>query len=117
MKNTKEILPLIKLRFNIDHPSIEECYSYGYECASTGADEQDNPFAPNTLESEKWSDGWWAGFYGEDALFTLDEDTNKAANDAWFQDGIGKWLIRALEITGVIAVSAIVGYQVLDMVA
>lgn len=126
MNDITALLPLVKLRFNIEHPSFEECYVFGYECAQSDVSETENPFNEGTSEHEQWSDGWWAGFYGEEPLFELNAgDTQagasvenlSAANDTEFKDGVGKWLLRAIEITGVIAVSAVVGYQVLDMVA
>lgn len=125
MNDTTAVLSLVKLKFNIDHPSIEECYSFGYECAQAEVDEDSNPFTAGTTEYEQWSDGWWAGFYGEEPLFKFTNDIVKvdapeqiqAANDNTFKDGIGKWILTAIEITGVIVVSAVVGYQLLDMVA
>jgi len=124
MNDTTSVLPHVKLQFNIEHPSIEECYSFGYECSQAELDESENPFAVGTCEHNQWSDGWWAGFYGEEPLFNLVTQTHEeqapvqvAANDKAYQDSIGKWLLKAIEITGVIAVSAVVGYQVLEMVA
>ncbi len=65
MNDTTELLPHIKLRFNIEHPSFEECYSYGYECALAEVEEDENPFREGSIEHEQWQEGWWAGFYGE----------------------------------------------------
>ena len=67
--DTTTLLPHIKLRFNIDHPSYEECYLFGYECGLSDVSEEDNPFKAHSKEAEQWIEGWWAGAYGEDPLF------------------------------------------------
>ena len=137
MNDTQALLSMVKLRFNIEHPSVEECYSFGYECADAGIGEEENPFADGTMGHDQWVDGWWAGFYGEEPIFELVDDfkkelvsdntlestqqfTTQAANDQSFQNSTlskSSWLMKVLEISGVLAVSAVVGYQVLDMVA
>ena len=125
MKDTNAMLPHLKLRFNIEHPTIEESYHFGYECALAELDIEENPFLEGTLSYDHWQEGWWAGFYGEKPLFEFAEysdevkplDVDAAANDAdYYQDKttiVRKWL----KITGALAASAIVGYQVIDMVA
>ena len=125
MNNTADLLPILKLRFNIEHPSIEESYLYGYDCANSGVEVEDNPFSAHTMEFEQWSEGWWAGFYNETPLFSLNESVNvpsnttpiQAVNDHIFTESMGEFLIRVLEITSVIGVVAVVGYQVLELVA
>lgn len=122
MSDTAELLSVLKLELNVKHPSVEECYVYGYEAAVAGIEEQDNPFRENTCEYGHWSDGWWAGFYGEDPLFSLDgspasSTDTVAANDQVYHDGIGHLLVKVLEITSVIGVAALVGYQMLELVA
>ncbi|RUR13007.1 transmission trait enhancer LetE [Legionella sp. km772] len=122
MNDTTALLPHIKLRFNIEHPSYEECYLFGYECALSEVAEEDNPFRAGSQESEQWLEGWWAGFYGEEPLFDLnaeaDEETEikrEAANDQQYQKSSIMTLV--FEISGAIAASAIVGYQLLELVA
>lgn len=127
MNDTTALLPDIRLRFNIDHPSIEECYVYGYECATAEIDEESNPFAEGTEEYNQWSDGWWAGFYGEEPLFTLNEESSheqqpaiiemEAANDKFYNVSVYSFLATFWKITGALAATAVVGYQVLDLVA
>jgi len=125
MKDMKAILPHIKLRFNLEHPSIEESYHFGYECALAELDIAENPFQEGTSLHDHWQEGWWAGFYGEKPLFELavhpDEasalDVEAAANDAKYYQDTSSTIKRWLKITGALAASAIVGYQVLDMVA
>ena len=124
MNDTTALLPDIKLRFNIEHPSFEECYAYGYECALAEVAEEANPYREDSKESEQWLEGWWAGFYGEKSLYELDDkedqeqtDAISAANDNTYHDhGLGL-VIRVMEYTGLLAVSAAVGYQLLDLVA
>lgn len=122
MNDTIALLPDLKLRFNIEHPSYEECYLFGYECALSEVAEEDNPFRQNSQEAEQWVEGWWAGMYGEKPLFDLssledDAELSKeiAANDHSYQKS--SFLTLVFEISGAIAASAIVGYQLLDLVA
>ena len=124
MNDTTALLPHIKLRFNIDHPSYEECYIFGYESASSGVAEEDNPFYVGSQKSEQWLEGWWAGVYGEKPLFDMssleDEgiqfENEIAANDQLYCHK-NNLLSLVFEISGALAASAIVGYQLLELVA
>lgn len=124
MNDTTALLPHIKLRFNIDHPSYEECYSFGYECALAEVEEDANPFRTGSNEAEQWLEGWWAGTYGEQPLFDmnhldseeLDLEREMAANDQEFHHK-HSFMSLVFEISGAIAASAIVGYQLLELVA
>lgn len=123
MNDTTALLPHIKLKFNIEHPSYEECYLFGYECAISEITEDDNPFRAGSPEAEQWSEGWWAGFYGEESLFNINySDAEEisliketAANDQQYHKN--SFLNLVFEISGAIAASAIVGYQLLELVA
>lgn len=116
MDNTTSVLPHVTLHFNIAHPSFEDCYVYGYECALAEITEEENPFQYGTPESEHWSEGWWAGFYGDKPIFEL-ETTSQAANDQTYHDKHAAFFSTFWQIAGAIAVSAVVGYQVMDLVA
>lgn len=124
MNDTTALLPDIKLRFNIEHPSYEECYLYGYECALLEVKEEENPFRADSQEASQWLEGWWAGAFGEQPLFDtsyLEEDDlscerEMAANDQQYQHK-HSIMTLVLEISGAIAASAIVGYQLLELVA
>jgi len=124
MNDINTLLADIKLRFNIDHPNFEECYAYGYECARAELGEEENPFALTSKESEQWLEGWWAGFYGEEPLYELSDyvsepfinTTAVAANDQHYEY-LNAFFAKVLEFSGIIAASALVGYQVLDLVA
>lgn len=124
MSEHNDVLPHVKLHFNLAHPNLEECYSYGYLCAVSEVSHDENPYKANTKEADQWSEGWWAGFYQEDPLFTEEdavsspEDTDlTAVNDTFFTEIRESYLTKVLEIASVIAVSAILGYQVLELVA
>lgn len=125
MKTMNELLPHIKLRFNIEHPSFEECYAHGYECGLKDVSESENPFIEGTKESDQWLEGWWAGFYKEEPIYDLTEyfiapedEYEVAANDEHYHGYTkSEFITRILEISSVIAVSAILGYQMIDMVA
>lgn len=141
MSGPKELLPYVRLRFNISHPSLEECYAYGYECALANIEEEANPYKEGTKENEYWADGWWAGFYGVDPAFKIpSEDQNKeikimqkvispseekrlfSMNDArpnnyrmialWTNNNLSK----TLKITGVLAAAMIIVFQLVVLV-
>ncbi|MFA6302399.1 MAG: transmission trait enhancer LetE [Legionella sp.] len=124
MNDTTALLPHIKLRFNIEHPSYEECYLFGYECGISEVSEDENPFQEGSPESEQWLEGWWAGVFGEKPLF----DTSSLETEESYQEHLDaandnqychKHSILSLvfEISGAIAASAIVGYQLFELVA
>lgn len=122
MSDTMLLLPHVKLHFNIEHPTFEESYVYGYECARADISEEDNPFAVGSKERDQWIDGWWAGFYGEQPAFVLSADQDAleldgSANDHVYHDNRDNFFIKFLEISGVIVMSAIVGYQLIELVA
>lgn len=130
MNDITALLPDIKLRFNIEHPSFEECYAYGYECAAAEVTEEENPYREGTMEAEQWLEGWWAGFYGEKPLFKFGSESNpeqevifepRAANDQTYHFGAdlvsSSFLSKMLKITGALAATVVVGYQVIDLVA
>ncbi|NDH66742.1 MAG: transmission trait enhancer LetE [Gammaproteobacteria bacterium] len=125
MDDIMKVLPDIQLRFNINHPSIEESYWYGYECASAELDEEANPFNLGSVESDHWIEGWWAGFYGETPAFShpLVEEklqaasSDDSANDHIYYEHLEQFIVKFLEISGVLVLSAIVGYQLLELVA
>lgn len=124
MNDTTALLPHIKLRFNIDHPSYEECYLFGYECGLSEVSEGENPFKEGSHEAEQWLEGWWAGVFGEKPLFDMNSIESEAMD--LFQDEAANdhvychkhsFLSLVFEISGAIAASAIVGYQLLELVA
>lgn len=120
MRETNDLLSMLRLKFNIEHPTVEESYSYGYEAAKAGFEEIHNPFSEHSNEHQYWVDGWWAGFYGEAPLFamgTCDASPVAAANDHAYHENMGSLFVKVLEITSVIGVAALVGYQVLELVA
>lgn len=122
MNDTTALLSHMKLQFNIEHPDYEECYSFGYECALAEISEENNPFKSGSQQADQWAEGWWAGFYGEEPLFesenlSIEEDElqTKSANDSHYHKN--SFLTLVFEISGAIAASAIVGYQLLELVA
>lgn len=123
MNELTTVLPHLKFRFHLEHPTLEECYAYGYECALADVSEDDNPYRLGSPEREQWLEGWWAGFYNEQPLFNIEADVEQgeqhagAANDVLYHQSHENYFLRVLEIAGVIAVSAIIGYQVIDIVA
>jgi len=123
MSDTMLLLPHIKLRFNIEHPTFEESYVYGYECARADVPEEENPFTPGSSESDQWLEGWWAGFYGEEPTFILADHQDAAANydssanDHVYHDQQESLFVKFLEISGVLVMSAIVSYQLIELVA
>jgi hypothetical protein len=134
MKKTNEILPYIRLRFNLEHPTFENCYIEGYEACGHSLEESSNPFKPNSAENEQWSQGWWDNFYGEEALFqysTIEDDElehsyqqDRASNEPSFYGQETETLLdsKQSKITLVAKVAAMVAasflsYQVIDLIA
>jgi hypothetical protein len=124
MNDITALLPHIKLRFNIAHPSYEESYALGYECALAYGAEEDNPFLEGSQEAQHWLDGWWDALSGEDPLFdvsalteeNLSQAKDVAANDQQYCQK-HSFLSLVIEISGAIAASALVGYQLFELVA
>ncbi|WP_454785635.1 transmission trait enhancer LetE [Legionella sp. WA2024007413] len=124
MNDITALLPHIKLRFNVEHPSYEDSYAFGYECALAEVAEEDNPFREGTQQAEHWLEGWWDAMEGEEPLFELNALENEeltvnevvAANDKEYGHKHG-FLSLVIEISGAIAASAIVGYQLFELVA
>ncbi|WP_058533377.1 hypothetical protein [Legionella saoudiensis] len=124
MNDITALLPHIKLRFNIDHPSYEESYALGYDCALAYAAEEDNPFPKGSKEAEHWLEGWWDALSGDEPLFDISaysqEETSlapeTAANDQQYCQK-HSFLSLVIEISGAIAASAFVGYQLFELVA
>jgi len=127
MHELDDVLPDVKLHFNIKYPILEDCYAYGYTCALSDLHADENPYPHGSKEWEHWAEGWEAGFYGEKPLFHPTEsdvtthiehaENETAVNDQMFQDLRDGYLTKVLEIASVIAVSAILSYQVIDLVA
>lgn len=123
MNNISALLPHIKLNFNIEHPSYEESYALGYQSAMHHANEEDNPYKLGSKAAEQWLEGWWDGLSNDEPLFDIaqyfeaDEiiERDKSANDNFFQKQ--SFLSLCIEISGAIAASAIVGYQLFELVA
>jgi hypothetical protein len=124
MNDITAILPDIALRFNVAHPSYEESYVFGYECAHAEVPEEENPFTMGSASAEQWMEGWWAYMGGEMPLFTKEDlaqadwDSQKvsAVNDPQYHHKHGIMTL-VIEISGAIAASALVGYQLLELVA
>ena len=61
-----------KLLFELKNPSYDDVWLEGYELALEEGEEEANPYEVGSTEHEFWTEGWWAGFYGEEPLFDLD---------------------------------------------
>lgn len=124
MNNINAVLPYVKLNFNIANPNYEESYSLGYQNAMHNAVETDNPFKEGTQAFEQWLEGWWDCTSGEEPLFDIKQyfdseeliDKENSANDRYFYQK-QSLLSLCLEISGALAASAIVGYQLFELVA
>lgn len=111
-----DLLSYERLMLNLHSPSLEDCWSEGYEAAESNEEESSNPYSMNSLEYEHWNQGWWAGFYGETRLYPRVEDTSEtqipssdsaninAANEPfWVQAGTKTWASSVLKIAGSVA--------------
>src|SRR3990167_7412079 len=101
MKTIEDVLPDIKLRFNVENPSYEECYGYGYACAVSSLELDANPYKKSSKLYEQFEEGWWDGFYGNEPLFALDcLNVSMAANDHVYTASA---FVTLLKITGTLA--------------
>lgn len=124
MNDITALLPDIKLRFNIDHPTYEESYASGYECALAYQSEEDNPFQKGTQEANHWLEGWWDALSGDEPLFNTNLieanemalEKEVSANDHHYCQK-HSFFSLVMEISGALAASAIVGYQLFELVA
>jgi len=133
MNTDSQILPQLRLKLNVDNPNLEDVWTEGYEVSMAGGNEETNPYKSNSVEHEHWSQGWWAGFYGEEPLYTLSLEPQEihasvaditqvkvqpAANaSVWMHPSVKRWAKHVVRIAGAIAATAVVGYQLIDMVA
>ena len=70
--------------------SLEQCWMEGYYFASHGENEPQNPYRAGSKEAQFYDEGWWSGFYGEEALFpdfviSMDERSNHQSSVNSFQ--------------------------------
>jgi hypothetical protein len=110
--------------------NLESCWMEGYYYGQQGADESSNPFKHDTVEHQYYSDGWWGGFYQEEALFpehAFEGVTNEAVNEAYVKEvglrereavGVRSRIIRNGGILAGLAIAAsivgVVGVTLLD---
>jgi hypothetical protein len=69
--------------------SLEACWMEGYYYGQQGSDESSNPFKHDSVEHQYYSDGWWDGFYNEEALFpeyAFEGISNKAVNEDYVKE-------------------------------
>lgn len=122
MNDLNTLLPHVMLHFTISHPTYEECYEDGYEAACAGLSEEENPFTENTKAAAQWLEGWWAGFYEEKPLFSepdfnLSSKEDTSANDQHYFAEHGHFFSKWFNISSAITATAILGYQLLELVA
>lgn len=134
MNKEEQLLSHMRLKFNIQHPNLEDAYIEGFEAALEEMSEDVNPYPADSTVASQWSEGWWAGFYGEEPIYeyqpstsaevesitaTVTEvETKPAANSSkWTTPGVKRWAKHAMRIAGALAATAVVGYQLIDLVA
>lgn len=128
---TNEVLPYVKFLFEVDNPSLEECYRQGYQMSLDGAEESEDPYAGRgQKESEYWLQGWWDACYGVEPMFDLElmasvhADTKpeiewqeeSAANEGAFEDVKESKITTIAKVAAAVA-GAFLSYQVIDMIA
>ena len=72
MNKQQDILPYAKLLLNIDFANYDEVYLDGFDSAKAEKTDENNPYQEGSVEHFYWSEGWWAGFYEQEPLFTWD---------------------------------------------
>ena len=110
--------------FKLKHPRVEEAYWYGYECSKADIEESHNPFSDLSREGHYWTEGWWDAFYDQDPIFpspmradVVNTEVSDPANDQFYHQPMENLLTKFLEISGVLVISAILGYQLIELVA
>ena len=119
-----DVTPYIRFLKAIQKPDLEGVWLDGKDCAENQLSLDENPFQKDSKEYFYWNEGWWSGFYEEEALSLTNEKvetvskpvTLKAANDAFF---IGKralqdWVEDVSFIIGTF-VTGMVCYELVDM--
>lgn len=111
-----QILSHLRLQLNVNTPDFEECWVEGYLCAQANQSEQANPFDSYTSEAAQWSEGWWAGFYGEEPLYDIEAikmsalPSGEAANEPqWIKRSLQKWVERVGAVAATVAATALIG--------
>jgi hypothetical protein len=113
----KHILADIRLKLQIENPDYEDCYVDGYACGLAELEEDTNPYAMDSIEGQYWSEGWWNAFYQEKPLFHLQGANIPDAQPKPHEYRLSDYIVTFLEISGVIAVSTLLGYQIWELVA
>lgn len=131
---TAELLPYVKLLFEVDNPSLEECYQWGYQMAQDGLEESENPFMEtnaDSKEAEYWNQGWWDGCYGVEPMFEVEPVatahaettmaeapslTELSANEDQFEVNKESKMTTVAKLAAAVA-GAFLSYQVIDMIA
>jgi hypothetical protein len=126
MDANKELLPYLKLKLELEHPDLEDCWHEGYFAAQLEAELEENPYDEQSKEADYWSQGWWAGFYEEPTLSpkpltVVNEGTftrvavPQAANETnWISDDIKRWTKTVVKVAGLIAIT-VVAIEFLDL--
>lgn len=79
--HTKNVLGYSKLALHLNNPDLDDVWLEGFEAASSLQDETSNPYQKDNSEHEYWSQGWWAGFYGEAPLFEKEQVTDNCQEE------------------------------------
>jgi hypothetical protein len=122
MNVQNNVLPEARLIFEIQCPSLEECWVDGYETAMANGLEDCNPYAKASSEYQHWNDGWWSGFYGESPINTYQDhqeisqdcpanmsqmESAEACNESiWTNPRFRLWAGRLVKVAGIVAVTA-----------
>ena len=112
-----DILADVRLKMQVENPNYEDCYVDGYACGLAELGEELNPYSIDSIEGQYWTEGWWNAFYGEKPLFNLDGANFDKSQPKPNDHKVADFIISFLEISGVIAVSTLLGYQIWELVA
>ncbi len=69
MSNGNEILPDLLLKFEIEHPDIDDLYLEGYQAGLKNLSESINPYPKDSDNHHYWNEGWWDAFFEEAPVF------------------------------------------------
>lgn len=67
------LLADLRLKLNIEHPALDDAWLEGYQNGHRNLTEASNPYRSGSEAYQYWREGWWAGFYGEEPIFSYAE--------------------------------------------
>ena len=68
------VLSSMRIALHANNPDINDIWLEGYESANDDIDNDDNPYPTDSEAHYHWQEGWWAGFYHEEPVFSYSKE-------------------------------------------